>query len=197
MATPMENPQLRYLKTKIESASQPQLLVMLFDAAVKKLHMSKKAILDKDIETSHTELTKVQKIFTELMVSLDMEKGGNISADLMRVYDYIYHRLVQANIKQDTEIIDEVLPLVDNLRDGWTQAVEKVIAEDPSMGQPKQLAHTGTDRMSFTQSAPSEAANPQTPVPSMNKPSVVPPTQSPAPKPPAVQPERPRLNLQG
>lgn len=195
MATPMENPQLRYLKTRIESASQPQLLVMLFDAAVKKLHLSKKAIQENDIETCHTELTKVQKIFTELMVSLDMEKGGELSANLMRVYDYIYHRLVQANIKQDAGIIDEVLPMVDDLREGWTQAVDKVIAEDPSMAQPNQLARTGTDRTSFSQTAAQQPqSKPQPPV-NPAKPSVVPPAAS-APA-PTHAPERPRLNLQG
>ena len=123
------NPQQHYLKTQVETASPPQLLVMLFDAAVKKLHFSKKAILEKKIELAHIELTKVQKIFTELMIALDFEIGGELANQLYRIYDFVYHHLVKANIKQNAAMIDEVLPIVENLREGWTKAVEKFLAE--------------------------------------------------------------------
>ncbi len=105
MATPLPNPHQHYLKTQIETASQPKLLLMIFDAAVKKLHMSKKAIEKKEIEKAHIELTKLQRIFTELMVALDLEKGGELAENLLRVYDFVYHHLVKANIKQDSSLI--------------------------------------------------------------------------------------------
>ncbi len=120
----LNDPHIKYLKTRIDTASQPQLLVMLFDGAVNKLGLAKKALLDKDIEASHEHLTKVQKIFTELMVALDMEKGGELATELFRIYDFIYHHLVQANIKQDPSFVDEVAPIVENLRNAWRQAVE-------------------------------------------------------------------------
>ena len=139
MAKPLANPQQQYLKTQIETASQPQLLVMIFDAAVKKLHISRRAIESKKIEKAHNELTKVQRIFTELMVSLDFDKGGDLANQLVRLYDFIYHQLVQANIKQDVAMIDEVLPIVENLREGWTKAVEKYRSEqDEAKPAPKQ-----------------------------------------------------------
>lgn len=129
MAKPLVNPHQHYLKTQIETASQPQLLVMLFDASVKKLHIARRAIEEKQIEQAHTELTKVQKIFTELMVALDFEMGGDLAKQLFRIYDFVYHHLVKTNIKQDVKMIDEVLPIVENLRDGWTQAVEAYTKE--------------------------------------------------------------------
>lgn len=130
MVGALQNPYQKYLKTKVETASQPQLLVMLFDAAVKKLHGAKKAIHSKNIEDAHNNLVKVQKIFSELMVALDFEMGGDLAKQLFSIYEFVYRRLVDANIKQDTDIIDEVLPIVDQLREGWTAAVKK-FEEDP------------------------------------------------------------------
>lgn len=190
MATPVDNPQLRYLKTQIETASQPQLLVMLFDAAVNKLHISKKAILDKNIEKAHNELTKVQKIFTELMVALDLEKGGELATNLLSIYDFVYHRLVRANIKQDAELIDEVLPIVENLRDGWTQAVNKYMQEND-----KPASGAQPDRSVFT--ASKKAVDQIEKTKAKNGAGNGEPAKAPA-KPPANNAaERPRLNIQG
>lgn len=189
----MDNPQHQYLKMQIETASQPQLLVMLFDAAVKKLHISKKAISDKDIEKAHTELTKVQKIFTELMVALDVDKGGEVATNLLRIYDYVYHQLVRANIKQDITLIDETLPIAESLRDGWTEAVDKVLSEG-FVEKPKAA--------SFDSKALPASLQPAPPSPAQ-KPDQKPAASSPplgysrpaAPAPPTG--ERPRLNIQG
>ncbi|MGI6456821.1 MAG: flagellar export chaperone FliS [bacterium] len=164
MANPMANPQQQYLKTQIETASQPQLLLLIFDAAVRKLHLAKKAIQSRSIEKAHIELTKVQKMFTELMVALDFDIGGDIAHQLMRIYDFIYHRLVQANIRQDISIIDEVLPIVESLREGWVQAVE-IYEKD----------HAGNAE---------KALNP------MDKVKVTPPQSGTQPQPAAPQPVR-------
>ena len=144
MATPLPNPHQHYLKTQIETASQPKLLLMIFDAAVKKLHMSKKAIEQKEIEKAHIELTKLQRIFTELMVALDVKKGGELAENLLRVYDFVYHHLVKANIKQDSSLIDEVIPIVEDLQDGWHKAVEKFIEEgsDEAIAMMKPIQNT-------------------------------------------------------
>ena len=139
---------------------------MLFDGAVKKLHIAKKAILDKDIEKAHNELTKVQKIFTELMVALDFEKGGELATDLMRIYDFVYHHLVRTNIRQDAVMIDEVLPIVENLRDGWTQAVEKYMADQEGKSEKTvEAAHPAEPAVT----APSKATLPTPPKPALNR----------------------------
>jgi flagellar protein FliS len=178
----LANPQQQYLKTQIETASQPQLLVMIFDAAVKKLHLSKKAIAQKNIEKAHTELTKVQKIFTELMVALDFEKGGEIATNLLRIYDFVYHHLVKANIKQDSAMIDEVIPIVENLREGWTLAVEKFLSEQEGEIQQKPIER----RVSFDSKQP---VKPLTPIRRMTTP--------PADSPTTEEQPRPRLNIRG
>ena len=140
MVTSAPNGYQRYLKTTIETASQPQLLVMLFDAAVKKLHMARKAMENKEIETTHNELIKVQRIFSELMVALDFDMGGELAQQLFAIYDFVYRQLVQANIRRDTKLIDEVMPIVEDLREGWTKAVAKYQEESKEGAVPDQSA---------------------------------------------------------
>ncbi len=125
MATAPNTPYQKYLKTKVETASQPQLLVMLFDAAVKKLHAARKGLENKNIEEAHNNLVKVQRIFSELMVALDFDIGGELAKQLFAIYEFVYRRLVDANIQQDATVIDEVMPIIEQLREGWTAAVEK------------------------------------------------------------------------
>lgn len=129
MANFYNNPHQQYLKTQIETAGKPQLLIMIFDAAVKKLHLARQAVEKKQIEKSHIELTKVQRIFAELMMALDFDLGGELANNLLRIYEFVYHRVVQANMKKDVRLIDEVLPIVENLRETWTQAVKTYLHE--------------------------------------------------------------------
>jgi len=188
VASPLANPHQHYLKTQIETASQPQLLLMIFDAAVKKLYIGKRAIEKKEIEKAHTELTKVQRIFTELMIALDFEKGGDLAQNLLRIYDFVYHHLVKANIKQNADLIDEVIPIVEDLRDGWTKAVEKYLSETEDAG-------AATPRPA-SQTAPSPAALPKAPIPL--KPAVYSrPVSSTVPPPGDATPPQPRLNIRG
>lgn len=199
------NPQQQYLKTQIETATQPQLLLMLFDAAVNKLHISKKAIHNKEIEKAHTELTKVQRIFTELMLALDFEVGGELANNLMRIYDFIYHHLVKANIRQDAAMIDEVLPIVETLREGWVQAVEKYNQEQDSAATPSLKGKTIQLPNISPNSYSAPAANAKPAAVAMPKPAPASPAYRPAAVAVAVKPSsvpepdapRPRLNIRG
>lgn len=196
MAAPLANPQQHYLKTQIETASQPQLLLMIFDAAVKKLHIAKRAILKKEIEKAHTELTKVQRIFTELMIALDFEKGGELAENLLRIYDFVYHHLVKVNIKQDAAMLDEVIPIVEELRDGWTQAVEKFLSEqEEATAQPAKPAAVAT-LVSPTTPSPAPVS-PKAPVPLPKTPAYAKPAPAFSAHDGEAQAPRPRLNIRG
>lgn len=193
MASPLANPQQHYLKTQIETASQPQLLLMIFDAAVKKLYIAKRAIEKKEIEKAHTELTKVQRIFTELMVALDFEKGGDLAENLLRIYDFVYHHLVKANIKQDAKMVDEVLPIVEDLRDGWTKAVDKFLRDQEEAGSqpvPRPGFIAGASEPAKTPVLP-KTPTPLPKVPAYAKPAAVAPPAGENPT------QRPRLNIRG
>ena len=113
-----------YKSNSINYASKEQLLLMLVDGAAKFAKIARQAILDKDIEKAHTNLIKTQDIFVELMTSLDTSKG-DWTNDLMSIYEFIYNKLVDANFKKDIKVLDEVMPLIEQIRDMWNQAYKQ------------------------------------------------------------------------
>ncbi len=112
-----------YKNNSINYASKDQLLIMLLDGAVKFTKIARQAILDKDTKKCHENLVKTQDIFTELMITLD-QSAGQWAKDMYRVYDFIKQRLSEANLKKDVEILDEVMPLIEDIRNTWSEAFE-------------------------------------------------------------------------
>lgn len=115
------NPYNAYKQNSINMASKEQLLLMLVDATVRCTKLARLAISNKDIQTSHRELTRVQDIYTELMATLDMS-NGDFTKDLYNIYSFIKERLSVANMKKDISVIDEVLPLIEEIRNMWHEA---------------------------------------------------------------------------
>lgn len=113
-----------YKTNSVNYASKEQLLLMLLDGAVKFAKIGRQAILDKDVKKAHENIVKTQNIFYELIVTLDVNKGGDWAKSLMNIYDFIVRRLVQANMKKDIAIMDEVIPLIEDVRDTWNQAYQ-------------------------------------------------------------------------
>lgn len=111
-----------YKNNSVNYASREQLLLMLLDGAVKFSKVGRQAILDKDVKKAHENIVKTQDIFYELMVTLDTNKGGEWAQQLMNIYDFIVRRLSDANIKKDIDIINEVIPLIEDVRDTWNEA---------------------------------------------------------------------------
>lgn len=118
------NPYNAYKKNTVNMASKEQLLLMLVDGAVKATKLARLAIEKRDIPTAHKELVRVQDIFTELMVTLD-RSAGEVAENLFNLYEFIKRRVAQANIKKDIAIIDEVLPLIEEVRDMWHEVNTK------------------------------------------------------------------------
>ncbi|MDP4176920.1 MAG: flagellar export chaperone FliS [Bacillota bacterium] len=111
-----------YKNNSVNYASKEQLLLMLLDGAVKFSKLGRQAIVDRDIKKAHENIVKTENIFYELMVTLDVNKGGEWASSLMQVYDFIVRRLTDANIKKDVDIMNEVIPLIEDVRDTWEQA---------------------------------------------------------------------------
>lgn len=112
-----------YKNNSVNYASKEQLLLMLLDGAVKFTKMARQAILDKDIKKSHENLVKTQDIFTELMITLD-QNAGEWAVNMYKIYDFIKERLFQANLKKDVKVLDEVMPLIEEVRNTWQEAYE-------------------------------------------------------------------------
>ncbi|WP_368490692.1 flagellar export chaperone FliS [Clostridium sp. BJN0013] len=111
-----------YKTNSINYASKDQLLLMLVDGAVKFVKIGKQALIDRDVKKAHENIIKTQNIFYELMATLDISKAGDWGQSLMSVYDFIVRRLIDANIKKDIAILDEVIPLIENVKDTWEEA---------------------------------------------------------------------------
>ena len=111
-----------YKSNSINFASKEQLLLMLCEGAVKFAKLGRQAIIDKDIKKSNDNIIRTEDIIYELMSTLDVSKGSDWAPQLMQVYDFINRRLIQANITKYVKIMDEVLPLIENIRVTWTQA---------------------------------------------------------------------------
>ena len=114
------NPYNQYKQTSIETASPVKLLLMLFDGAIKFLHQAIEAIENKDIEKANVYLWKTTEIVQELIISLDM--NIDIAHNLYNLYDYFYRRLLEANMRKDRAIAEEVLQFMQEFRETWAKA---------------------------------------------------------------------------
>ena len=118
------NPYNIYKQNSVNMASSQQLLLMLLDGAVKYTKIARMAILNKDLARAHKELVRVQDIFLELMITMD--KNTKYMEDLYNLYDFIKNELAKANIKKDITIIDNTLPLIEEIRDMWYEVDAKI-----------------------------------------------------------------------
>ncbi len=128
-----------YRKVEVETASQGKLIVMLFNGAIQRAEQAKRMLERKKLEGAHTHLIRAQEIISELRGALNME-AGDIALNLDRSYEYIHHVLVQANVKKDAALIDESIAHLEELRDGWQEAVANMAHEGgkipPGSGNP-------------------------------------------------------------
>lgn len=118
----MNNAYNTYRNNSVNYASKEQLLLMLLEGGVKFSKIARQAIIDRNVKSAHENIIKTQNIFYELMATLDVNKGGEWVNALMQVYDFIVRRLVDANIKKDAAILNEVIYLIEDVKDTWEQA---------------------------------------------------------------------------
>lgn len=117
-----------YRETNVKTASQGKLIVLLYEEAVRQLTQALKqfdasgTIDAPKIEKFNANVRKVQEIITELQVSLDMEKGGQIADSLMSLYVYFNNELLDANINHTKTKIEFVLNMMSQLLESWRTA---------------------------------------------------------------------------
>lgn len=109
-----------YQQTSIQTATPAQLLLMLYDGAIRFSRIGIEAIKQQKYDVANENLCKVQDIVREFMVTLD--KDSPIAAQLMPLYDYFLHRLVEANMEKKIEPVEEVLTHLQELRQTWAEA---------------------------------------------------------------------------
>jgi len=112
----MAAPTQEYLKTAVMTASPEMLTLMLWDGAVRFAEQGKDAILRKDIEGSYKALVRSQKIITELTTNLKHEVNPDLCSKLASIYNFIYRRLVDANLSKDVAMVDDALEIMRHQR---------------------------------------------------------------------------------
>lgn len=110
-----------YRNQSVTTASPAELTLMLYEGCLKFIKLSQAAIIQQNFEKKNTHLLKAEKIIEELMVTLDPQI--EIAHTLQPMYDYIYRRLIEANVGNDIEILSEVHGYVAQFRDIWKEAM--------------------------------------------------------------------------
>lgn len=108
------------VESKVIGADPHQLISMLYRGALERIANAKEEIIRKDIAAKGQSISKAIAIIGEgLHASLDKKVGGELAQNLSALYDYMVRRLVDANLKNDIAILDEVINLLDGLADAW------------------------------------------------------------------------------
>ena len=116
----------QYKQTSIKTANRGQLLLMLYEAAIRNVKKATVAIEKNDRSTKGASICKAHDIINELSNTLDFEIGGDIARNLEQLYHFMTEQLVKANIENNKEPLVAVQKILENLLDGWRQAVEQV-----------------------------------------------------------------------
>lgn len=137
-------PYQAYQNTSVKTSSQKQLIVMLYEGMNKFMNRAIRAIQDGEIETAHSNLNKTGKILLELLGTLREDRGGEVAANLKKIYVYCYEQVVIANLKKDVELIRAIQKVLNNLGEGWKQ-IPAAGAQKPSgtMMTPGKIRITG------------------------------------------------------
>ncbi|MBR7552690.1 flagellar export chaperone FliS [Allobacillus sp. GCM10007491] len=117
-----QQPHQAYQQNSIQTASPGELTMMLYNGCLKFIRLAKKGIENENIEQKNVNIQKAQNIINELMVTLNPEV--EISNQMRPLYDYMNRQLIQANIKNDVEILSEVEGLVSEFRDTWKEVLK-------------------------------------------------------------------------
>lgn len=214
-------PMNAYIDTQIKTASREQLLIMLFDGAVRFAHQAKSAIEVRNIEQVSVNCLKVQNIMTELMSSLDKDLiSDELYRNLMSLYAFVHKRMVSANLDRNPAHIDEAVTILHQLRGVWQEAIARALEEHggklpppqtkvvtrntvrmenglgaPDTGSAGSVALSGNQPATAPKPAPVAApvaARPAAPAPSVARPAAPAPQAKPAaPFPAPTKPSAP------
>jgi flagellar protein FliS len=118
----MQNPYDKYRSNAVFTATKEELVLMLYDGAVRFCNQALAALENKDINKTHNLIIRVQDIIREFQIALDTQY--EISAQLDGAYDYLHGRLVDANLNKDAAILAEVRDHLRQFRDTWREAMK-------------------------------------------------------------------------
>ena len=130
-----------YKHNEVSTSSQGKLILMMYEGASKFTTMAIKCMDEEDIAGKATYIRKTHDIINELSVSLDLKKGGEVSARLETLYQFVLRQLTLANIKADRKALESILKVLEPLEDAWRQLLinpDLIVPDKPQT--PKKIA---------------------------------------------------------
>ena len=138
----MQSAVKNYIQTQVSTTTQGDLVIMLFDAALKFLHRAKEKMAEKNYAQKGILISKALDILSELQGSLNVNKGGELAERLQKLYFFCSARLLMANLKMDVAKIDEVVGILNGLREAFSEA-NSMVATKAVPSSATQVARTG------------------------------------------------------
>lgn len=120
-----------YLETRILTAAPEQLVVIMYEEAIKSLQIAKRQIESNNFAKANQQLYKAQLIIGELMSALNPEYK-EITENLLGLYSNVYDQIVQANVNKDINKIDSLVKLLSSFLAAWREAAKKCAIETQS-----------------------------------------------------------------
>ena len=116
----MINPYEKYKQQSVMTMTQGDMIKLLFDEAIKQLERGCLCLNNRDLEGSNDAFLRCQKIFNHFIATLDMQY--EISQNLASLYEFFNYKIIQANIRKNAADIEDILPMVTELKDSFAQA---------------------------------------------------------------------------
>ena len=125
---PPVNPYNKYIKqyqaSNVNTATPEKLMIMMFDGALQFLQKAKVAIAEGNLKERSQNIDGARKIIRELMRTIDLENGNDVSKQLFKLYNKMAMNLIKANVQRNTALIDSVIEDISNIRWGFQKAIE-------------------------------------------------------------------------
>ena len=108
-----------YRKTEVETADPLKLVLICYDEAIKNLKIAREKYLNEEFEDKAYALKRAISFISELNRALDLEKGGEIAANLHALYDFMVRHLMEGDLKKDIKAFDQVIAMLSELKEAW------------------------------------------------------------------------------
>lgn len=122
------NPYNKYIKqyqaSNVNTATPEKLMIMMFDGALQFLQKAKIAIAEGKLQERSQNIDGARKILRELMRTIDLENGNDVSKQLFKLYNKMAMNLIKANVQRNATLVDSVIEDITNIRWGFQKAIE-------------------------------------------------------------------------
>jgi flagellar secretion chaperone FliS len=120
-----KRPNTTYQEIAVQTSSPTKLVVMLYEGVIRFLQQSISAIESNDLDTKRQAVDRAVAVIQHLQNTLDMDRGGQVAAELDRLYSYIHSRILEGSTKLQIVAFEEAIKLLTLLLSGWEEAARK------------------------------------------------------------------------